>query len=304
MLRALAAFCVAFMVLPDLSAAQERERIGYGRLINNDYIADTKDRWRTGSFTSSRVWGRGWAGALPAQPGDVLELRFGAEIIAPDNLRTPAPGDRPYAAAVTLGLHTHFQYNVLELALGADLVMTGPQTRLDRLQGAFHDLVGVEKASAATRAAQIGNGIHPTLVIEAGREIETGQGLRLRPFLEGRWGVESLLRAGVDLTLGDVGRGGLLSRDPVTGQRYRTVAGDFSGFAFVMGGDIAAVSDSVYLPASSGVELRDLRTRLRAGVHWQGDRAAVFYGLTWLGKEFRGQEEGQLQGSLRLDFNF
>lgn len=304
MLRTLAAFCVALMVMPDLSAAQERERIGYGRLINNDYIADGKDRWRTGSFTSSRVWGRGWTGVLPQQPGDILELRFGAEIIAPDNLRTPAPGDRPYAAAVTLGLHTHFARNALDFAVGADLVMTGPQTRLDRLQGNFHDLVGVEKASAGTRAAQIGNGIHPTLVVEAGREIDMANGMRLRPFLEGRAGIETLVRAGIDLTIGDVGRGGLLTRDPITGQRYRTVAGDFTGFAFVMGGDIASVADSVYLPASSGVEVRDLRSRLRAGLHWQGDQIAVFYGLTWLGKEFRGQDEGQFLGSIRLDLTF
>jgi hypothetical protein len=128
--------------------------------------------------------------------------------------------------------------------------------------------------------------------------------MRLRPFLEGRAGVETLVRAGVDLTIGDVGRGGLMTRDPVTGQRYRTIAGDFSGFAFVMGGDVASVADSIYLPSSSGVEARDLRSRLRAGVHWQGSQMAVFYGVTWMGKEFRGQEEGQLLGSIRLDLNF
>ena len=304
MIRYLAAICVAAVVLPHDAQAQQRERIGYGRLITNDYIGDGQDRWRTGSVQSSRLWGRGWTGVLPTQPGEILELRFGAEIIAPDDLDTPAAGDRPFATALMAGLHTHFDRNGLEIALGADLVMTGPQTRLDKLQEAFHDLVGVEKASDATRAAQVGNAIHPTLVAEAGKSFDLSATTRMRPFLEARAGVETLVRAGVDVTFGEVGTGGLMVRDAVTGQRYRTIAGDFSGFAFVMGGDIASVAGSEYLPAASGVDPRDMRTRLRAGLHWQGDQMAAFYGLTWLGKEFEGQDEGQFLGSIRLDLNF
>ncbi|MDX5384144.1 MAG: lipid A deacylase LpxR family protein [Rhodobacterales bacterium] len=304
MFRVLTAICIALMALPQESAAQTRDRIGYGRLITNDYIGDGRDRWRSGSVASSRVWGRGWSGALPYDFGDILELRLGAQIIAPENLVSPAPGDRPYAGALSLGLHTHFERAGLELALGSDLVMTGPQTRLDDLQASFHDLVGVEKASSLTRASQVGNDIHLGLVGEAGREVAIGPNARMRPFIEARAGVETLLRAGIDVTFGDLGQGELLVRDPVTGQRYRSVKGDAGGYAFVMGGDIAAVSDSVYLPSSSGVAVRDRRTRLRAGLHWQGERTALFYGLTWLGKEFEGQDEGQVLGSIRLDLNF
>lgn len=106
------------------------------------------------------------------------------------------------------------------------------------------------------------------------------------------------------MTIGEAGRGELMVRDGVTGQRYRTIAADFSGFAFLIGGDIASVSGSEYLPASSGVDPRDMRTRLRAGLHWQGGQMGAFYGLTWLGKEFEGQDEGQFLGSIRLDLNF
>ena len=304
MFRVLTAICIALMALPQEAGAQTRERIGYGRLITNDYIGDGRDRWRSGAVASSRVWGRGWSGALPYDFGDILELRLGAQIIAPENLVNPAPGDRPYAGALSLGLHTHFERAGLELTLGSDLVMTGPQTRLDDLQASFHDLVGVNKASSLTRNGQVGNDIHPTLVGEAGREVTLGANARMRPFIEARAGAETLLRAGVDVTFGALGQGELLVRDPVTGQRYRSVKGDAAGYAFVMGADIAAVSDSVFLPASSGVQALDRRTRLRAGMHWQGDRAAVFYGLTWLGKEFEGQDEGQVLGSIRLDLNF
>ena len=32
--------------------------------------------------------------------------------------------------------------------------------------------------------------------------------------------------------------------------------------------------------------------------------AGLFYGLTYLGKEFEGQREGQVTGSLNVKFNF
>lgn len=312
MIRIFAAICMAALLLPQGAAAQDmgqdlaqgRERIGYGRLISNDYLATGQDRWRTGSVQSSRLWGRGWSGVLPTQPGEILELRFGAEIIAPDDLGTPAPGDRPFAAALTAGLHTHFERAGTQIALGADLVMTGPQTRLDKLQGTFHDLIGVEKASDATRAAQVGNAVHPTLVAEAGRAYDLSATARMRPFLEARAGVETLVRAGVDVTIGGGTGSELLVRDGVTGQRYRVIPGEDAGFTFVLGGDIASVYDSAYLPAASGVVPRDMRTRLRAGLHWRGEKMAAFYGLTWLGKEFKGQDEGQFLGSIRLDLNF
>ncbi len=305
MLRYMLAACLALTLTAQESAAQTRERIGYGRLITNDYLADGSDRWRSGSFASSRIWGRGWSGVLPQQPGEILELRLGAEIIAPQNLANRAADDRPYAGALSAGLHTHFERFGSEFALGVDIVLVGPQTRLDQFQGAFHDLVGVSKASARTRAEQVGNAISPTFVGEAGREVTFGSGAtRLRPFIEARAGVETLVRAGVDVTFGDLGQGELMIRDTVTGQRYRTMPEDFGSFAFVMGADIASVASSKFLPASSGVEVRGSRARVRGGMHWQGGPAAVFYGLTWLGKEFESQDEGQFVGSIRIDLNF
>ena len=53
-------FTAAFFALLISSTpanAAERGRIGYGRLITNNFIGDGQDRWRTGSVDSSRVWG-------------------------------------------------------------------------------------------------------------------------------------------------------------------------------------------------------------------------------------------------------
>ncbi|PYC47201.1 DUF2219 domain-containing protein [Litorivita pollutaquae] len=279
-------------------------KIGYGRLINNDLLGDGQDRWRTGSVASSRVFGRApWSGALPSRVGDVVEFRFLGEVMAPDHLGTPAAGDRPFAGALSWGAHTHFVRGETEMSLGADLVVTGKQTGLDGFQTGLHDLLGRDAASSAVRDAQIGNGVHPTLVFEAGRDVNFGT-MRLRPFVEARAGAETLLRAGADLTIGSVGLGELLVRDPVSGQRYRTTENGETGYSFILGADVASVDSSIFLPENRGYQLTDARRRARLGMHWQGETSSVFYGLTYLGEEFVGQGEGQVLGSLRLNLDF
>ena len=128
MTRLLAAFCTAFAMLVTGQAAdaQGRERIGYGWLATNDIFGDLHDRWQTGSVSTSRIWGPGWTGRLPQGFGEVLELRFGGRVVAPQNLNTPAPGDRPFGGALSLGLHTHFARGEMDYAVGVDVVVTGP----------------------------------------------------------------------------------------------------------------------------------------------------------------------------------
>lgn len=305
MIRLIAAALCALFLLDTAAMATDRVRLGYGRLVTNDLIGDGRDRWRTGSAASSRVWGPEWDGGLPRDFGDLIELRFNVEIIAPENITAPAPGDRPYAGAISAGLHTHFQRAGFEFATGADLVFTGPQTQLDDLQDFLHDTLGGNDLSGATRRAQIGDDINPTAVVEMGRTLELGQTGLLRPFVEGRAGVETLLRVGADLSFGSVGQGELLIREPVTGHRYRAVRNGLAGYSFVMGGDIAHVEHSEFLPGNRGYQLSDHRTRLRAGMHWQGEAGhRAFYGLTWLDKEFKGQRDSQIVGSVRLHVNF
>ncbi|MCP3972542.1 MAG: lipid A deacylase LpxR family protein [Rhodobacteraceae bacterium] len=282
--------------------AQGREALGWGRLLNNDVFGDGQDRWQTGSGVVSKVTGPGWNGALPGRAGDIVELRFRGGIVAPANLVNPAPGDRRYAAMLSLGAHTHFELRGAEISLGVDLVVTGPQTGLPSLQREIHKLL--DQPMPTVLGAQIPNGIHPTFLLEAGRSYEISPSAAFRPFVELQAGVETLARIGADLHFGLVGRDELLLRDGTTGQRYRAIRGAHVGWAAVLGGDIAHVLHSTYLPASSGYSLTDARTRLRAGVHWQGENSSVFYGLTWLGEEFTAQPEGQVVGSMRLNIAF
>jgi|SRR6056297_47308 len=290
---------------PMAAEAEGRERVGHGRLVTNDLLGDGNDRWRTGSVAASYVWSRDWQGRAPERAGNVLELRFNAEIIAPENLRRPRPGDRPLANALSLGLHTHFSAGETEIALGGDLVATGAQTHLTDVQRTIHNIVDGTDPSAQVRRTQIGNDVFPTAVAEVGRDYYVGGPVRIRPFIEGRVGAETLLRVGADMVIGSLGDGGLMVRDPVSGQRYRTVDGDGRGLSFILGADIAHVEHSEFLPSSRGYDLTDARTRLRAGAHWQGDGGTeLFYGLTWLDKEFEAQRESQFVGSVRLGIKF
>jgi hypothetical protein len=201
-----------------------------------------------------------------------------------------------------LGVHTHFDLSGAEASLGADLVFIGPQTGVGSFQRSAHEALGLPRPFAMD--SQIGNAVHPTVLAEFGRSYSFGDRLTMRPFVEAQAGVESFVRVGGDLTLGEFGQGGLMLRDVTTGQRYRGVRGGAQGFSFVMGGDVARVFDSAYLPASDPAQLSDTRSRVRAGVHWQGEKAEFFYGLTWLGKEYENQPDDQLTGSLRLRLRF
>jgi hypothetical protein len=300
-------FLAGLLVLASALSGAAEDRgwslLGKGRLTVNDLFGDRIDRWRTGSIAASYVFGPEWTGRLPSLPGQLLEFRILGEVIAPIRLDIPAAMDRPYSQAVSLGLHTHFERGGWQMAMGADAVITGPQTGLSNFQMFLHRVSRFDHMlHPAVEAAQVPNGIHASGVVEIGREIALG-GAVLRPFAELRAGVEDMARVGVDLSFGPAGRGELLVRDPVTGHRYRTVTRKDRGYTFVAGADVAKVWESLYLPAATNT-LTEARYRVRAGVHWQREAWAGFYGLTLLGPEFVGQRESQLVGALRFQFRF
>lgn len=293
------------MMAGSVATAEERVTLGWGRMFTNDQIGDGKDRWRTGSYTVSRVRGPSWQGHVAHGFGDILELRGHAGVIAPANLTTPAANDRRYAGVLSFGLNTHFGWQRAEIDLGAELALTGPRSGIGSFQKWFHNQAGMVPPSAAVLDGQIGNRLHPGLNAEIGRSFALGDVMHLRPFAEARLGVESLVRMGGDITIGRFGQDGLLLRDVTTGQRYRGIEGTrFEGMSLTLGGDVAHVFDSALLPSGGTVTAEKDRYRLRAGLHWQGKRASTFYGVSYLSREFVQQPEGQLVGSLSLNLRF
>jgi len=303
--RALKAGLVGLACLAGLCAparAEGRVTLGWGRMFHNDAIGDGNDRWQSGGYSVSMVRGVSYGGTLPASPGEILEFRLAADIMAPANLSSPAADDRRYAGALSFGVHTHFDWKGTEISLGGDLVATGPQTGIGRFQSWVHERLDMPVPGALDD--QIENGIHPTLLAEAGRSYALGSGAA-RPFVQVQAGAETLVRLGADLTFGGFGQGDLMLRDGATGLRYRAVEGDRKGgISFVLGGDVAHVFDSIYLPEGGAVTLTPDRLRLRAGVHWQGVRNSVFYGVSYLSPEFEEQSSGQLVGGLSVNLKF
>jgi Uncharacterized protein conserved in bacteria (DUF2219) len=303
MFKTFSALAVVCGVLASPMQAEDRVTLGWGRLFANDALGDAEDRWRTGAYTVSRVRGYRWSGDLPTQMGDILEFRARGETIAPIDLVTPAPQDRRYAAMLSFGLHTHFDWMGNEVSLGGDLVFTGPQTGISGFQNFVHEILDLPKPQVTDD--QIGNAVYPTLVAELGRSMALGDAATLRPYLEVQAGIETLVRVGGDLVVGRLGRDDLMLRDPGTGQRYRAVEGGREpSVSFVLGGDYARVFDSNLLPSGETATLSANRSRLRAGMHWQGKKASAFYGVSYLGREFEQQPHGQLVGALNLNLKF
>lgn len=292
------------------TVAEERVTLGWGRLFTNDLIGDGKDRWRTGSYTVSRVRGPAWSGPEGGGLdgvgfGQIVEMRAHAAAISPASLTVPVAGDRRYAGVLSLGLASHFGWQGAQVALGAEMALTGPQTGVGSFQRRAHRLTGMLPPSAAVLAAQIGNRLHPGVNAEIGRDLALGGESRLRPYIEARAGLETLLRVGADVTFGQLGQDDLMLRDSGTGVRFRAVEGTRTeGISLTLGGDVARVFDTALLPAGGAAVASDSRYRVRAGVHWQGTRAAAFYGLTYLSPEFEAQPEGQLVGALSLNLRF
>lgn len=299
-----AAVWVAGALLAGLpAAAQDRVVLGWGGLATNDAMGDGHDRWHTGGYQVSMMHGVRFQGALPKEIGALLEFRALAQILAPANLSAAGPLDRRYAGLFSLGAHTQFDWRGSEVSFGGDLVMTGPQTGLGDLQKWIHRSKGLPEPLAVSD--QIGNGIYPTFVAEIGQGLALGDHVTLRPFAQAQVGVESFLRAGGDVVIGSLGRRAVMVRDAVSGQRYPVVKSmQDEGLSLILGADLARIFDSVLLPQSGAARMSDERQRLRVGAQWQGEKAYVFYGVSYLGSEFASQAEGQLVGALDLSLKF
>ena len=242
--------------------------------------------------------------ALPENPGEVIEYRFAQRILAPANLVTPAPGDRRYAGIVSIGAFTHFARDEVEYTFGGELVATGPMTGVDAFHAWSHNALGMSPPSAAVRAGQFSNAVYPTVSLEAARPFELGGGAVIRPFVQVRAGDETYARVGVDLLFGSNFTQGIKSRDETTGFLYQNLKDvPAKGLSFLVGFDTAKVFSSVWLPEATHT-LTPLRHRLRAGVHWQGEKIGVFYGASWLGPEFTAQPSGQIVGAVQIQARF
>ena len=175
----------------------------------------------------------------------------------------PSLKDRRYAGVLLAGLHSHFALGSTETRLGVDLVAFGPQTGVGALHCALHQLFGMPPPD--NLAAQMPNHIYPTVSTEVGKTYHLGFA-HLRHFAEAQAGVGSYVGIAGDFVIGGFDKNVLMLRDQVSGQRFPGVrSGAEQGFGLTLGGDIAYVFDSAYLPGGGQWRPAKKRNRLRVG---------------------------------------
>ncbi len=291
------------VLLGGVARAEPRVLLGVSVTHANDIIGDGQDRWRSATVDTSYFFGRKNMLELPTRFGQLIELRARMEMITPANLALPFPvNDRPYAGVLSLGVASHMRRGTSAQSIGFDLVMIGPLTGVSDIQTWVHTFMN--KINPQILADQLPDAVYPTLSYEYAKIFTAGPA-SLRPFADAQIGVETFIRAGVDLTLARRPAQGIRLRNSLTGQRVPALnpMGNRQ-LSFGLGADVAYVASSAYLPASRSVTPSPLRTRLRAGVSYQSGKFDLLYGLSWHSPEFTTQREGQVIGTVSLGVRF
>ena len=267
---------LCFFAFPHGIQAKEKTKLlGYGLLFTNDFFGDGRDRWRTGSLVSSRVFGRSEMTRTWRRREALNELRLFSQIIAPSDLSRNSDSsdagekaglmediDRAYVGHLSIGLHRHFQAGGLAYNFGVDASLLGPQTGLMGLQQTVHSELGQLFPSDFARNTQVSNKFVLGSLTEVAHPSALSPSANIRLFAEVQTGVEDLIRIGLDVGLfGDLSEA-LLARAPVSGQRYSVIDRAEEGFLLSAGVDLIRVIGSLIL---SGNALRASKYRARKG---------------------------------------
>ncbi|MBV7410466.1 lipid A-modifier LpxR family protein [Maritimibacter sp. DP1N21-5] len=278
--------------------------VGWGALSNNDFYGDRQDRWQTSSNSLSLLFGPKGLRSPPYEFGRLFELRSGYQIITPANTAAPAAGDRRAAGVLRGAVHNRVMRGAWEFDLGLGVEAVGPNTGVLAFQDRLHARLRSDRASPAVLGAQIGNRIMPLLHGEVAYRWPVSDLVTVRNYAVVHAGLEGYAQIGFDLLIGNGFKNGIFARDAVTGQIYGTVKrANPPGLSGLIGMDVSRVFYSTYLPSPAyGVE--PLRARLRGGVMYDWGGFSVFYGATYLSREFTAQPQGQVVGSVQLRFSF
>ena len=308
---------LCFFALPHGIQAKEKTKLlGYGLLFTNDFFGDGRDRWRTGSLVSSRVFGRPEMTRTWRRREALNELRLFSQIIAPSDLsRNPDRShardetgltediDRDYVGHLSIGLHRHFQAGGLAYNFGVDASLLGPQTGLMGLQQTVHSELGQPFPSDFVRNTQVSNKFVLGSLTEVAQPSALSPSTNIRSFVEVQTGVEDLIRIGVAAGFfGDLSEA-FFARAPVSGQRYSVIDRAEEGFLLGAGVDLTRVIGSLIL-SGNALRASKYRARARVGLNYVQGRWSNFIGWTYLSPEFETQQTGQLLGSFFIKARF
>jgi hypothetical protein len=264
---------------------------------HNDFLVDSgRDRWRTGGAALVQFLRLG---------GTEAELRLRGEFITPWN-SLQAGIDRPPAAIAGAALFVGRDLGgALEAHAGIEVLRVGAS--LFAFQQQLHEYFNLRGYNYAERGAPIRERSYGALHAEIAARAALGPAT-LRPFAGFEVGFENFSRLGIDAMIGGPGFAHLSSRDPVSGfllpawQRAEFANGR-SGTALVLGVDVARDHGSNLFERGGVLPTRH-RARARLGVAHSVAGWTAFAGVTRLSREFEGQIEPQVIGTLALARTF
>jgi len=112
-----------FCFFPWMQQATERMPLAMGRLSPMTPFAEFRDRERTGSYVSSRVWGQNGQVRLPRPLWAVDRAAFGGRAAGPREPASPAPGSALGRCVVpAVGAHAFRTWTAVEYSVGAAIL--------------------------------------------------------------------------------------------------------------------------------------------------------------------------------------
>lgn len=271
--------------------------------FTNDFFGDGRDRWRSASYTV-------FLGFEGEKTGGIAhDFRFRAEIISPwGSKKQPTNDDRPYVGMLGFGLFVNENFGKIQYNAGAEILLTGDQTKIADFQQGFHDLTGIAGYLPKDMPHNhVGDSVTGMVSAEVARGFSLIEGFYVRPFVGAQVGYETFGRIGLDILVDGYADAQRYVRDPVSGFLQPSSperASKMNDMSFLIGADYTYVTHSDFFPNWSDVEMTNSRLRVRAGVQVRIRKASTFFGITYLSKEFESQVESQTIGVLSLEFPF
>jgi hypothetical protein len=296
--------------------------------IWNDRLGDGKDRWKTGGLTQSYIFPERIFSREPWFEGraSALEINGRVVVMTPDNTaETGINGDdRPFAQYAGIGLHLRSIARPRPLApgvalqeegkIGVEAGWQGDPLPLFDIQDSLHDLAGTDGT-----AANLPNTIDGEVLVnlEARQTWRLhweapGRDVELAPFAQASLGMrENSLRLGADLIVGSALEGRTWGTDLATGSLLAGASVPRKGVNWTTftGADVGFVASDAFLDGGFAVDgpsvpRKKLVARVRGGVLLEYDNLGIGFSLNWLGKEFRGQSDGQMVGTIQIKYRF
>ncbi|MEA3211365.1 MAG: lipid 3-O-deacylase [Chthoniobacter sp.] len=254
-----------------------------------------------------------------------LAFSLGQNIYTPDNTETAEllPNDRPYAGWLYLGVGLIWKNAEVRHSLVLDLGVVGSWSFGEEAQRFVHDLRGFESPKGWDH--QLHNEFGAMLVYEytwrwPRHERRVGLDWEFLPHAGLAVGnVQTYANLGGELRLGlnlpdDFGTAGIdpaaTTSTPLEGNQQAQRARHFDLGAYVFArADGRAVAHSIFLDGNTfgdgpSVDRKPLVADLSAGASVNYHNTKFTYALTYRSEEFETQEQGQLFGSITVNFAF